>query len=600
MQKTFKTLEIIKDIFPFLWTKQEKIRSLFLISFGLIFISIALDLSIPMVLKEVVYSLSSPDKSMTYQLSLLLVAYGVIWTLSQTIQQIRQIIMVRPLERCIRLFCSSLFDHLHALPMKFHLDRKTGAIINALERAQHGFPDVFWGLFLFVIPAVVELFLAAGILCYFYGAIYGSILLLIATVFIIFTLYATGWASHYQTLSNEQQSTTNANIVDSLLNFASVKYFNNKDYEVIKCDNHLRERERRLVKSISSMEFVRIGQSLIIGIGLVILTYTAGQQALLSAYDVSDFVLINGYVLQFAAPLSHMGFIARDIRRGINELAGIMEIYNTKSATSQPAEETSKSLENLESIEFKNVSFGYDPSRFVLKSVSFYLQAGKTIGIVGATGSGKSTISSLLFKFFDVPFGKILINNEDIQDILSESLYKLVGIVPQDVILFNTTIYENILFARPNASKEEVEEVIELAQLGSVLKKLPNHYDTVVGERGLKLSGGEKQRIAIARILLKRPALYIFDEATSSLDLSTEETIMNNIAPIIKNATSIIIAHRLSTVVNADEILVFHSGLLEERGTHTSLLKQEGYYAALWKAHEEAYKKTNVARPIKL
>lgn len=600
MQKTFKTLEIIKDIFPFLWTKQEKIRSLFLISFGLIFISIALDLSIPVVFKEVISNLSSPDKSMTYQLSLLLIAYGIIWTLSQTIQQIRLIIMVRPLERCIRLFCSSLFDHLHALPMRFHLDRKTGAITNALERAQHGFPDVFWGLFLFVIPTVVELFLAAGILCYFYGAIYGSILLLIATVFIVFTMYATGWASHYQILSNEQQSTTNANIVDSLLNFASIKYFNNKNYEVRKCDNHLRERERRLVKSISSMEFVRIGQSLIIGVGLLILTYTAGQQALLSAYDVSDFVLINAYVLQFAVPLSHMGFIARDIRRGINELAGIMEIYNTKSVTSRPAEETSKLLENLDSIEFKNVSFGYDPSRFVLKSVSFYLQAGKTIGIVGATGSGKSTISSLLFKFFDVSFGKILINNEDIQHIQSESLYKLLGIVPQDVILFNTTIYENILFARPNASKEEVEEVIELAQLGSVLKKLPNHYDTVVGERGLKLSGGEKQRIAIARILLKRPALYIFDEATSSLDLSTEETIMKNIAPIIKNATSIIIAHRLSTVVNADEILVFHSGLLEERGTHTSLLKQEGYYAALWKAHEEAYKKANPARPIKL
>jgi ABC-type transport system involved in Fe-S cluster assembly fused permease/ATPase subunit len=435
--------------------------------------------------------------------------------------------------------------------MKFHLDRKTGAITNALELAQHGFPDVFWGLFLFVIPTIIELFLAGIILCYFYGAIYGFILLIIATVFIIFTLYATEWASHFQTLSNQQKSKTNENIVDSLLNFASVKYFNNKEYEVLKCDNYLKEREKFLVKSISSMELVRIGQSLIIGLGLVILTYTAGKQALLNVYDVSDFVLINGYVLQFAAPLSHMGFIARNIRSGINELTSTMEIFNIKPTTSFHMEKNSKSLEKLESIEFKNVSFGYDPSCLVLKDVSFYLQAGKTIGIVGATGSGKSTISNLLFNFYDINSGKILINNKELQSLSPNSLIKLLGIVPQDVMLFNATIYENILFARPNASKEEVEEALELAHLECVLKKLSHHYDTVVGERGVKLSGGEKQRIAIARILLKRPSLYIFDEATSSLDLRTENIIMKNIAPIIKNSTSIIIAHRLTTVVNA-------------------------------------------------
>lgn len=593
MKERFKNLKIIRDIFPFLWTKQEKIRRLFLAAFGLIFISIALDLSIPLILKEVVSKLSSPDKGMTYQLSLLLVAYGIIWTLSQTIQQLRQIIMVRPLERCIRLFCSQLFDHLHSLPMKFHLDRKTGAITNALERAQHGFPDVFWGLFLFIIPTLIELFLAATILCYFYGAIYGFILLFIAAVFIIFTFYTTEWASHYQALSNEQQSHTNANIVDSLLNFASVKYFNNKEYEVVKCDNHLKKRENLLVKAISSMEFVRIGQSLIIGLGLVWLTYTAGKQTLLSIYDVSDFVLINGYVLQFATPLSHLGFIARDVRRGINELASIMDIYKTKPVSSHS--EKSNSLKNLKSIEFKDVSFGYEPSRLVLNEISFKLEAGKTIGIVGATGSGKSTISNLLFKFFDINSGKILINNEDLQTLNAESLYNHLGIVPQDVTLFNTTIYENILFGRPTAHKEEVENAIELAQLKTVLKKLPDHYNTVVGERGLKLSGGEKQRIAIARVLLKRPSLYIFDEATSSLDLSTEEMIMKNITPILKDSTSIIIAHRLSTVVNADEILVLHHGVVEERGTHSFLLKENGIYAALWKAHEEAYKGFNAA-----
>jgi ABC-type transport system involved in Fe-S cluster assembly fused permease/ATPase subunit len=577
-----------------LWTREEKIRSLFFFAFGLIFISIAIDLSIPLILKEVVSCLSIPGKSMTYQLSLLLVAYGIIWTLSQVIQNMRLIIMVRPLESCIRLFCSKFFDHLHSLPMAFHLDRKTGAISNALERAQRGFPDVFWGLFLFIIPTSIELFLAVMILCYFYGAIYGFILLFIATIFIIFTLYATKWASHFQTKSNEQQSNTNANIVDSLLNFASVKYFNNKEYEVLKCDNHLRQREKLLVKSISSMELVRIGQSLIIGLGLALLTYTAGKQTVLKVYDVSDFVLINGYVLQFAAPLGQIGFIARNMRRGLNELADTMKIYKIKPVTS-PLFGEFNSPNKLECIEFKNVFFGYEPSRVVLKDVSFYLEAGKTIGIVGETGSGKSTISSLLFKFYDTNLGKILINNEDVQSLGSDSLYKLLGIVPQDVTLFNMTIYENILFARPDAQKEEVEEAMELAHLNAVLKKLPDHYHTVVGERGLKLSGGEKQRIAIARVLLKRPALYIFDEATSSLDLKTEETIMNNIALILKTSTSLIITHRLTTVVNADEILVLHNGVVEERGTHLSLLKEQGRYASLWRAQKEAHKKSYAA-----
>ncbi|MEI6188311.1 MAG: ATP-binding cassette domain-containing protein [Alphaproteobacteria bacterium] len=595
MGKKIRNYDIIKFILPFLWTRQEKIRSLFLISFLLIFISIGLNLSIPLVLKEIVFRLSAPEKSMTYQLSILLMAYGSIWILSHTIQQVRQIIMVRPLERCIRRFCSNLFEHLHSLPMKFHLDRKTGAITNALERAQNAFPDVFWALFLFIIPTIIELFLAATILCYYYEAIYGFILIFIATIFIIFTLYASEWASHYQTLSNEQQSNTNANIVDSLLNFANVKYFNNKDYEVLKCDSYLRKRETLLVKTISSMELVQMGQSIIIGLGLIILTYVAGKQTLLSIYDVSDFVLINGYVLQFTAPLGQMGLIARHIRNGLNELSTIMEISNNKPAISSETKKYSKSLENLESIEFRNVSFGYDLSRLVLKDISFHLQAGKTIGIVGTTGSGKSTIPNLLFKFYDINSGKILINNENIRNLRAESLYNLLGIVPQDITLFNTTIYENILYARPNAHEKEVEEAIELAQLRPVLDKLPGHYNTIVGERGLKLSGGEKQRIAIARILLKRPPLCIFDEATSSLDITTEETIINSITPIMKKSTFIIIAHRLSAVINADEILVLHNGVIEERGTHETLLILNGRYASLWKSHEKAHKKMSAA-----
>jgi ABC-type transport system involved in Fe-S cluster assembly fused permease/ATPase subunit len=594
MEEKFKNLKLIKNILPFLRTDEKKIHKFFLVSFGLILISICLNLSIPVVLKETVFRLSSSGRSMTYDLMLLLISYGIIWTLSQTIQQLRQIIMVRPLESSIQIFCSKLFDHLHSLPMKFHLERKTGAITNALDRAQNALPNIFLGLFLFIIPTIIELFLAAMILYYYYGYVYIFILFSIASIFFIFTFYAVKWASRYQALCNEQQMKASANIIDSLLNFASVKYFNNKEEEILKCNFLLKERKKLLVKFISSMELVRIGQSLIIGAGLIFLTLTAGKQTLLNIYDVSDFVLINGYILQFTAPLSHMGFIARDIRKGLNELIDIMEIYKTKPTTS-PSPEKLISLKKLKNIEFKEVSFGYEPSHLVLKDVNFKLEAGKTMGIVGTTGSGKSTISSLLFNFYDVQKGKILINNHDIQTLKGESLHNLLGIVPQDIALFNTTIYENILFARPNAQKKEVEEAIELAHLEPILRKFPHYYDTTVGERGLKLSGGEKQRIAIARVLLKRPDLYIFDEATSALDPSTEEIIMNNIAHILKSSTSLIIAHRLSTVVNADEILVLHNGTVEERGSHALLLRKQGLYASMWKTHENIQKKPFVA-----
>ena len=576
------------DIFPFLWTTQERIRSLFLISIFLVSITICFNISIPLILKEVVSQLSNPSTdNITYQLALLLLAYGIIWTLSQMSEHIRQLIMIRPIERGIRLFCSRLFDHLHSLPMQYHLDKKTGSITSALERARQGFPDIFWSLFLLIIPTIIELFLATLILTYLYGIKYGFALLTISLIFIIFTLYSTSKASYYQKLSNIQQSHMNAQIVDSLLNFASVKFFNNKKYEVMKCNHELKESENLTVKMISSMEYVRVWQRFIIGIGLVLLTFMAAKQSLTDGFGVKDFILINGYVLQFAAPLRLMGFAARDLRRGINSLKEVMDIYKAKS-TPSISTENSDTISKFDSIEFKNVSFHYDSTRPILKNVSFDLKAGQSAAIVGKTGSGKSTISNLIFRFFDLEYGTILINNQNIKTIESNRLYDLLGIVPQDITLLNASIYENILFARPGASKAEIEEVIELSELGPVLKKFPKHYNTIVGERGLKLSGGEKQRIAIARVLLKRPSLYIFDEATSSLDPSTEELIMKNIAPILKNSTSLIIAHRLSTTVNADKIIVLDDGVIKECGTHSMLLKKQGIYTSLWNTHSNS------------
>lgn len=582
MRQKFEAVKLIKSLLPFLWEKQGNVRTLFLLTICLVFVSIGLNLSIPIMLKMIVSRLSLTDRNMSYQLCLLLFASGAIWTLSQVIQQARVIIMVHPLERCIRLFCSKLFDHLHCLPMHFHLNKKIGAITNALERAQNGFPSVFWGLFLIIVPTILELFMSAAILCYFYGLIYGIIILLILIIFVIFTSYAISWTSDIQKICNTQHNETNAHIVDSLLNFASVKYFNNKDYENEKCADHLKLREKLVIKFVSSLEFVRIGQHLIIGMGIILLTYTAGKQALSNIYDVSDFILINGYILQLAVPLSQMGFVARDVRKGLNEIQGVMALYQTKINESKFLEKT-KHIGRLEDICFENVSFGYDGSRVILKNINFYIRTGQSIGIVGETGSGKSTISNLLFNFYDTESGKIRINGINIKEIKYESICNLFGIVAQDTTLFNTTIYENILFGRPNAEKKDVERAIRLACLDSFLENLPDHYNTMVGERGLKLSGGEKQRIAIARVFLKSPSLYIFDEATSSLDLATEKKIMANITSITKKATSITIAHRLSAVMNADEILVLKNGIVEERGNHDSLLGQRGIYFNLWK-----------------
>ncbi len=582
----FMTIKLLKDLLPFLWVKQEKIRELFLLSSVLIFLTIGLNLSVPIILKMIVLELSLTNGNMSHQLFLLLVASGLIWTLSHCIQQIRQIIMVRPLERGLRLFCSNFFNHLHSLPISFHVDKKIGSLTNAIERAQKGLPDVFWGLFLIVIPTIIELLLSSGILCYLYGPVYGLILLVCLTFFIIFSTHALKWLTIIQKKANEQQGETNAIIVDSLINFASVKYFNNKAHEIAKCDKHLKLREKLVIKYVSSIELVRIGHHIIIGLGITLLTYTAGKQVVAGIYNVSDFILINGYILQLAVPLGHMGFVSRDISRGLNEMSSVMDIY--KMPTVSNSEKSEENLNNINHICFKDVSFRYDNSRTILRNINFSLKKGETIGIVGETGSGKSTIANLLFNFYDVYSGKILINGKNINKIKFENLCSLLGIVSQDTTLFNTTIYDNILFGNPKASQEEVEKVIKIAHLDSFLKKLPDHYYTLVGERGLKLSGGEKQRIIIARVLLKKPSLYIFDEATSSLDLETEKNIMNSIKEITRKTSSIIIAHRLTAVMHANEILVIRNGLVQERGSHQKLLKNNGPYASLWRSQSKS------------
>jgi len=576
-----QNLILIKDLLPILWKKQKKIRGLFLLSLMLVLITIGLNLTIPIILKLIVLKLSIANGSISYDLILLLVTLGLIWTIANCIKQIRQIIMVRPLEKCICIFCYNFFEHLHSLSMKFHIDKKIGSLTNVIEKAQQGLPEVFWGLFLIVIPTIIEFFLSALILCYLYGLTYGLVLLLILIIFILFAAYALEWLTVIQKDSNEQQAVANAFIVDSLINFASVKYFNNKKYELNKCNLYLTKSENAVVKYISSVELIRIGHHVIIGCGIVLLTYMAGKQIVDGVFNVSDFVLINGYIFQLSIPLGQMGFVSNDIRRGLNKMLGVMELYKIPNISN--SDKNKHSIKRVENISFRNISFSYEGGSVpILSNISFYLPKGKKIGIVGETGSGKSTIASLIYNFYKVDSGEILINGHNVNNIKSSSLCDVLGIVPQDTTLFNTTIYDNILFGKPTASKSEVEEAIQFAGLKSFINKLPNHYNTIVGERGLKLSGGEKQRISIARVLLKQPSLYIFDEATSALDLDTERNIMNNIREVLGGASAIIIAHRLFAVIDADEILVIKNGVIIERGNHKNLIVKNGQYAKLW------------------
>lgn len=584
--KILKNLLPLKAIIPYLWTSHENVKRLVIFSLVFFLFTFMIDLSVPIVLKTLVSKLSSFETKGSIQVTWLLLAYGLIWTISQVIQQIRFMTIIRPLERSCRKFCSNLFYHIHSLPLKFHIENETGATTHAIERAQQGFPEVFLGFFLFVIPIVIEVILASCILCYFYGFSYGFVLFVVFFFYLVFTVFATAWASKYQLASNKHKMRTNAFIVDSLLNYLSVKQFSQKDHEAKKCKDLLEKKEVLLVKSVSIMEVVRIGQNIILGLGITVLMYMAGQQAAQGHYDISDFILINGYIFQFATPLSQMGLIARSIRKGLVDLNDVVEIYN--KTTEDNSKINLPFSDKVQCIEFKNVNFGYCPSKLNLKDINLKLEFGKTIGIVGETGSGKSTIANLILKFFNPTSGMITINQMDMQNINSEDIRKIFGIVSQDITLFNRSIYENILFARPDASHKEVEKAIEMSCLLPTFETLPQHYNTQVGERGVKLSGGEKQKIAIARALLKKPQVYIFDEATSALDQCTEEKLMRNIATNLKNAMTIVIAHRLSAVVDMDEILVLQNGRIQERGTHELLLKKGEIYSSLWKSHENS------------
>lgn len=541
---------------------------------------------VPIVLKHIVDSLDTRQVEVIVLPIALLLGYGALRLASSLFGELRDVIFARVTQRAIRQVTLKVFSHLHSLALRFHLERRTGGMSRDIERGSRGISFLLSFMIFNVIPTLLEILLVAGILLALYDWRFAAITLGSLLLYIAFSLLVTEWRMKFRRSMNELDSKANTRAIDSLLNYETVKYFGNEQFEARRYDQDLEQWEAAAVKNQTSLGLLNFGQAAIIGVGMTVLMVLAAQGVVDSTLTLGDLVLINAYLLQLFIPLNFLGFVYREIK---NSLADMEKMFNLlkqdpdiRDRPGAPALVVGDGT-----VAFKDVVFGYHPKRPILKGVSFVVPAGKKVAVVGPSGAGKSTLARLLFRFYDVNDGAILINGQDIRDVQQSSVRAAIGIVPQDTVLFNDTIFYNIAYAKPDAPQEEVIRAARLAHIHDFIESLPEGYKTMVGERGLKLSGGEKQRVAIARTILKSPRIMVFDEATSALDSKSERAILAALREMATNHTTLVIAHRLSTIVDADEILVLDGGQIVERGNHGALLGQNGVYAALWRLQQE-------------
>jgi ABC-type transport system involved in Fe-S cluster assembly fused permease/ATPase subunit len=541
--------------------------------------------ALPFALKYIVDSLDATQSKVIAVPLAFLVLYGLLRFGTIIFGEIRDTIFGRVTERAMRRIGLKVFRHLHSLDLDYHLSRRTGALARDIERGTNGISFLMRFLLFNIIPTLFEIALVAGILFYKYGVWYALIVLVSAVVYIFFSILVTEWRTDFVRTMNEMDNKSNSRAVDSLLNFETVKYFANEEYEAREYDQNLAGWEAARMRNRLSLAALNSGQALVIALSMTLMMILAASNVAAGAMTLGDLVLVNAYMIQLFMPLNFLGFVYREIKRALADIEQMFALLERRPRITDKPGAPDLQINGGE-IRFDKVGFGYQEDRTILHDVSFTIPAGKKIAIVGPSGAGKSTLARLLFRFYDVDSGAIYIDGQDIRDVNQHSLRESIGIVPQDTVLFNNTIYYNIAYGRPEATDDEVREAARLAHLDGFIRQLPVGYDSLVGERGLKLSGGEKQRIAIARMLLKKPPIMVFDEATSSLDSSAEKAILAALREAAANRTTLAIAHRLSTIVDADEIIVLRHGQIIERGSHQRLLAQGGDYATMWELQQ--------------
>ncbi len=581
-------LKTLRALAPFLWNYRGRV----LLALGFLVLAKVANVGIPLVLKDIVDALDiNGHKELLLPLSFLLM-YGLLRLASSLFNELRDAVFARVRHGAMRSVSLKVLEHLHRLSLRFHLERKTGGLSRDIDRGTRSVSSLMNYMVFSILPTLVEITLVAFILLSRYDAWFAIVTFLAVITYIIFTMTVTEWRMKYRIAMNKHDSTANTQAVDSLLNYETVKYFGNENHELSRYGESLKEWESQAVKSQTSLSALNFGQSVIIAVGVTVIMIMAAQGVVDGNMTLGDLVLVNAFLLQLFIPLNFLGIVYSQLKHALTDMHLMFDVLNKEpEITDRP---DARPLDPGDGeIRFEHVSFAYEQDRPILHDINFTVATGQKVAVVGPSGAGKSTLARLLFRFYETGSGRILINNQDISRVTQDSLRSSIGIVPQDTVLFNESLFYNIGYARPSASRDEIEQAARVANIHSFIEGLPQGYDTIVGERGLKLSGGEKQRVAIARAVLKNPRILVFDEATSSLDSHSEQAILVALREAAAHHTSLVIAHRLSTIVDADYILVMEAGRIIESGVHQSLLAEGGTYARLWalqqkESHREA------------